>query len=107
MSLAAKQAQNQIFEGKCQDLTRCLLFSETGLFLSPVLYLCLAKDEVEEKAYDINSGCQKEDISPAKLWILESRKLLVSNGGLLLVPGFRKVGVLCFDAPSLSSAQPP
>lgn len=107
MSLAAKQAQNQIFEGKCQDLTHCLLFSETGLLLSPALYLCLAEDEVEEKAYDINSSCQKEDISPAKLWILEARKLLVSNGGLLLVPWFRKAGVLCLGALSLSSTQPP
>lgn len=76
MALVVKQAQKQIFEGKCQDLTHRSLFSEMGecLFLSPVLYLCSAKDEVEEQAYYINSSCKQEDISPAKLWILTEEK---------------------------------
>ncbi|EGV94299.1 Sodium-dependent phosphate transport protein 3, partial [Cricetulus griseus] len=54
---------------------------------SPVLYLCLAKDEVEEQAYYINSSCQKEHISPAKLWILEAGNYLLIMVACFLYPG--------------------
>lgn len=103
MALVVKQAQKQIFEGKCQDLTHCSLFSEMGerLFLSPVLYLCLAKDEVEEQAYYINSSCKQEDISPAKLWILEA------GNSLLVTVAYFLYKVLCLDAPSLNSPLSP
>lgn len=92
MTLTAK-AQKEIFEGKCQDVTHCSLLSEMGecLFLSPVLYLCLAKDEVEEQAYYINSSCQKEHISPAKLWILEAGNYLLIMVACFLYPGSEQV----------------
>lgn len=110
MSLAAKQAQKQIFERKCQDLTHCSLFSEMGLFLSPVLYLCLAKYEVEDQAYDINSSCQQEDISPAKLWILEAGNYLLAMVAYFLYPGSEKLGccalmLLLLAQPNLHAAQ--
>lgn len=75
-----KQAQKgNVHEGKQwttkhRDLRRHSICSEVGdcLLFSPLLDLCLAEDEVEDQAWCVNRSWKQEDISPTKLWVLET-----------------------------------
>lgn len=68
----------------CSELSEHLL-------CSPVLDVCLAEDEVEDQAWHVNGNRNQEDISPAKLWILEAGNYKVLMVSWLLPLLFRKV----------------